>query len=259
MDLSSFLICSDFDGTFADSKGKIPQENIEAIRRFQSLGGMFTFATGRSPEFVRNLGQLDLHPNAPVITVNGSLLYDQVHDKELIKHPVREVPYELIRRLSTLELYNNTRLVYEDLTDEYFWKGDNERLWAAVKRGIMKAVFVYDDADFTDALSHELRQRYGERLNFARSWPFSLEMLDSRSSKGALLNELKARCPKVRTVIGIGDFDNDVSLLQSADIGVAVANAQPVVKDAADVVLDRSNDEAAIARLIGMLEAGALK
>ena len=84
-------------------------------------------------------------------------------------------------------------------------------------------------------------------------------MLDSRSSKGALLNELKARCPKVRTVIGIGDFDNDVSLLQSADIGVAVANAQPVVKDAADVVLDRSNDEAAIARLIGMIEAGALK
>ena len=43
------LFCTDLDGTLLESDHKISKENIEAIRYFQSEGGLFTFLTGRMP------------------------------------------------------------------------------------------------------------------------------------------------------------------------------------------------------------------
>ena len=52
-----------------------------------------------------------------------------------------------------------------------------------------------------------------------------------------------------RTFIAIGDYSNDLELLQEADVAVAVANALPEVKTIADFIT-RSNDEHALADLI---------
>ena len=51
---SGYLICSDYDGTFATA-GQPVQENLEALRHFVENGGRFTLATGRSVEFIRDL------------------------------------------------------------------------------------------------------------------------------------------------------------------------------------------------------------
>lgn len=55
-----------------------------------------------------------------------------------------------------------------------------------------------------------------------------------------------------KTIFAIGDYTNDLELLQEADIAIAVANALPEVKAAADYVIC-SNDEDAIAYLIDVL------
>ncbi|MBQ1272136.1 MAG: HAD hydrolase family protein, partial [Clostridia bacterium] len=58
------LICSDVDGTLAEGKN-IPEKNLEALRYFQSEGGLFTLATGRPAGYESVLG---VPLNAPVIT-----------------------------------------------------------------------------------------------------------------------------------------------------------------------------------------------
>lgn len=50
-------------------------------------------------------------------------------------------------------------------------------------------------------------------------------------------------------VIAVGDSMNDLAVIQKAGLGVAMGNAQQVVKDEADVVV-ASNDEDGIAEVI---------
>ena len=42
---SGYIIVSDMDGTLLNSKGKLSDENINAIKYFVNNGGKFTLAT----------------------------------------------------------------------------------------------------------------------------------------------------------------------------------------------------------------------
>lgn len=68
--------------------------------------------------------------------------------------------------------------------------------------------------------------------------------------KGAAIAGLIERLGLEREdVIACGDGLNDLSMIRYAGLGVAMANAQPEVKEAADVVT-LSNDEDGVAEVI---------
>ena len=56
----------------------------------------------------------------------------------------------------------------------------------------------------------------------------------------------------------MGDYNNDVAMIREAALGIAVSNAVPEAKAAADAVTV-SNEEHAIARIISDLESGVLQ
>ena len=58
-----------------------------------------------------------------------------------------------------------------------------------------------------------------------------------------------------RRTIAVGDYDNDVEMLREAALGIAVANASPAAKAAADTVTVH-HTEHAIARIIEALDVG---
>ena len=59
-------------------------------------------------------------------------------------------------------------------------------------------------------------------------------------------------------VIAVGDYNNDISMLLAASVGIAVGNARPEVKAVADRVTV-TNEESAIRRIIAEIESGELK
>ena len=61
----------------------------------------------------------------------------------------------------------------------------------------------------------------------------------------------------MRRTIALGDYNNDIGMLRAAGVGIAVANACPEAKAAADRVTV-SNEESAIARVISDIEQGSL-
>ena len=64
--ISDILVVSDIDNTLLQPGKSIPTYNVEMIKKFQSLGGNFTLATGRSLDSVsKYLGQIKL--NFPLI------------------------------------------------------------------------------------------------------------------------------------------------------------------------------------------------
>ena len=74
------LICSDFDGTLAH-KAQISDANRDAVRYFQSEGGLFAVASGRAPSWLPKWRERFV-PNTWSATFNGAILCD-AEGKEL--------------------------------------------------------------------------------------------------------------------------------------------------------------------------------
>ncbi|MDE6132079.1 MAG: HAD hydrolase family protein, partial [Oscillospiraceae bacterium] len=56
------------------------------------------------------------------------------------------------------------------------------------------------------------------------------------------------------TVAAVGDYNNDLEMLEFADIAIAPQNAQDIVKKSADYVTNSTCEEGAIAEAIDYLD-----
>jgi hydroxymethylpyrimidine pyrophosphatase-like HAD family hydrolase len=85
----------------------------------------------------------------------------------------------------------------------------------------------------------------------------SAMILPAGVTKGsALITALDELGLSPHNTIAVGDAENDLSLLRSAEVGVAVNNAVPSLAEHADLVLDRPNGEGVTELLNGPLLRG---
>ncbi|MBO4392388.1 MAG: HAD hydrolase family protein, partial [Clostridia bacterium] len=125
-----------------------------------------------------------------------------------------------------------------------------EETFESISGGLYDIMFM-QNREYTEMLSFTLPPLYPE-YKFARGWSEGLEMFSLSAGKGSALSEVK-RLTGSRLAVSAGNYDNDLEMIEKADIGVAVANASPRLKASADVVIV-SCDENAIAAIIEMLE-----
>lgn len=258
---SGYLICTDCDGTLTDSNVKVSEENAKAIKYFQDEGGLFTLATGRFAEHA-NLFKEQFEINAPMVSLNGTALFDLKNNK-LIKGWTmdREACRELMHYIN-----ENWRDVWE------YWLnfshhestgfkpmdcpvGDKslDELIDTLPEQIYKIVTI-QPREVTISMQEDLKSKFGDKFRFDTSWPEGLEIQSIDSGKGVAVKYMKEHLGvDIHTTVGIGDYENDISLLECADIGYAVENAIESVK----AVANRhtvSNNNSAIAHIIYQLE-----
>ena len=115
-------------------------------------------------------------------------------------------------------------------------------------------IVVMQPENLTYIIQKDLKEKFGQEFRFDTSWANGLEIQSIDSGKGVAVKYMKENvCKNVHTTIGIGDYENDLSLLESSDIGYAVDNAIDSVKEAADrITVANTND--AIAAIIEELE-----
>lgn len=226
------LIASDLDGTLLYD-AKVSPENREAIKYFMECGGKFTIATGRAPEFVK---RLDIPTNAPLILVNGTLVYDS---EKIIKSYT--FPAEMISVVpEVMESFKVVRVSVFSPAENFIPEPKPEYFINHIKP-INKIVFVFEDAETAVNAREYLKGKYSPEYVFERSWPEGVEMRSAYGGKGECLSFIK-EYTGVKTVIGAGDWENDRSLLESADISYAPTNAHPEILKLADKVLVHHKD-----------------
>lgn len=95
-----------------------------------------------------------------------------------------------------------------------------------------------------------IADKYRHEANVFRSEPFYLEIMPKNVDKAYCLEKLlKILNLKREEIVCCGDGYNDLTMLQYAGLGVAMANARQEVKDVADYIT-LSNDEDGIAHVI---------
>lgn len=263
MDIGKIILLSDMDGTLLTSKKTISGADRAAVEKFIAMGGKFTVATGRTVQsFEQYRSMIPLH--MPVIMYNGGGIYDYSKEKLLYSSPLpeisREMSMELMRLMPDIGgevltdkgtyVFSNTE--YQQLhtrlcgiTPEYM------SLPEIPEGGWLKVLFALapEDIPHLQLLTEQLG--YTGEVDFVRSSDIFLEMLPKGVSKGSALTEYrKLEGMEDFTFVAVGDFDNDLEMIQAADIGACPANAEESVKNAADIVLTRTNDEGAVAELI---------
>ena len=252
-----YLFLTDIDGTLTDSRGKLSRENIEAIKYFQNEGGLFTVASGRFPDFIDHFSE-DVSPNTYIIGINGTVIYDQKEKKDIVTRTMDSdfinVVYDIIENrpeVDTIHLahrYDNITVPHDRFSEMDKILEENNYTW-------YRGLFCQGASD-TPIVRDWLMEKYGEKYNINCSWANGIELHAKNSGKGQMLEEL-ARLVypngEKKLTVAVGDYENDMSMIISADIGYAVSNAIESVKKSADRITV-SNNESAIAAIIEELE-----
>lgn len=265
------LLCTDLDGTLLRKSKEISHENLDAIEYFKSEGGIFTFITGRMPLFVEEFFDV-VHPNGPVGCINGGGIYDYPNKKYLWTQPADRSVLDLVeladREMDSIGIQLNT------FDHTYFCKENSVMAWfrkltgaenltccyREVKEPIAKILFGVETTEEMVRLDRLLKAHPAAKsFDFVSAEKTLYEIIPKGVNKGTLLIQM-ARILGLdsQKTVAVGDYDNDVGMLRAAKLGIAVANASPAAKAAADHITV-SNEEHAIARIISDLESGALK
>lgn len=250
-DCSGILICTDYDCTL--SWNGVSQKNIDAINDFMAHGGKFTLATGRANYEVSE-NDLPVRPNAPMLCMIGSRIYDFAAKKSLADFPMNITCKETVRKaalrlsgLGSASVYcadRSTPLVLdtaEDIDAGLRDFGDD----------VYKVVFWLKE-NYTQALFDEVRTLCGDKCNLCSNREDILELTAAGVHKGSAVLALKELLG-AKLLICAGDFNGDIPMLKAADIGYAVENASDEVKAAADRITVHAKDDA-LAQIIADLD-----
>lgn len=256
------LLVLDLDGTLTNSKKEITQQTKDTLIKAQEAGLKVVLASGRPTYGVAPLAnELELQKyEGYILAYNGGeiidwetrkLMYEKQLDSDLLPYLYRcakENDFAIVT-------YENEYVLTEKPDDEYVLKEallnvmkikKVDNFLEAVKHPIIKCLIVGEPTRLAQ-LEKEMYEKLKDRMGVFRSEPYFLELvpkgIDKAQSLSVLLEEIGMTKGEM---IAIGDGFNDLSMIQYAGLGIAMKNAQDVVKQAADFIT-LSNDEDGVA------------
>lgn len=273
------LLALDLDGTLLGTDSRVSRENARAVRLAQQKGVQIVLCTGRNLTETRAFNeQLDA-PADWVVIANGAavqrfsdgaqIAFDGL-DREMCAavrklcarfgvdpclYTADKLYYgrEFLRFLE--EIRRRGRVSLDETAEGYEFVPDTAGWDTVVMREdghVLKAILHHLDPGTVDRMMQELDNTglfelapsimYGGQLK-------NVEINRKGVHKGSALAKLAAYLGYgMDAVMAVGDSDNDLSMLRMAGLGVAMANAQPSIRVAADVVTaDNASDGVAVA------------
>jgi len=261
----------DVDGTLVNRQGKVSAEDRAALAKAQDRGVGVSLSTGRVLKACLNIiRQLSL--NSYHITFDGALVSSPDHSQELYVQPITKA---VVKQMVELAHVHNLDLELFTVTD-YFteretWSTEAHRQFFDVETSIVDFTNLWEKARIIKgglvtttpeeaARARRFCQQFGDSLHF--SWARTpaypgvdfINLLAPRVSKGKALETLASHLGiSLAEVIAVGDGSNDISLLATAGLAIAMGNAADEVKKVADYTtldVDHSGVAAAINRFL---------
>jgi Cof subfamily protein (haloacid dehalogenase superfamily) len=246
-------IAFDMDGTLLTDAKEVSARTRSCFEALEERGVSLILSTGRSFEALEAYKK-DLNLNHPVICYNGARILGS--RGELIKE--HQLPDDIARYIIDfarkdgvhIQIYRNGTLYFEKRTPEADFYEKHVNLKGEIVNfddfnplSITKIMYL-GNHEYLNSLGVEIRKQFEKRVTAMFSLSTFLEFMDGNVSKGNALNEIAEYLDiGIDNIMAFGDGDNDKSMIETAGIGVAMANATDKVKAVANSITLSNNDD----------------
>lgn len=250
------LMAIDLDGTLLNSRGEISKANIDALQQAEAAGVAVVISTGRSGYPVRQIIEEVGLEYAQYICFGGAEI-GEYPSGNIIKKQV--MPPEDIRVLLDyalenhiyVQIYEGELFLYEEKqeeTDYYAHRSGTVGRKADLGNGVFtdstKVLYIVDEGDLP-SIKEKMVETFSDRFQILQSGPRFIEFFPLGVNKGEALQWLLGeKGMKASESLAIGDTGIDISMIQVAGLGIAVANATDETKEAADIVTVSCDEDA---------------
>lgn len=271
------LFVTDLDGTLLNSNSRVSSTSAKILSQLSDKGVLITVATARTPATVVPLLK-HTAMRLPAVVMTGAAIFDLASQQYIYRSVI---PTDTVTTITEILLqarlnpfYYNIEPDRSQIIHTYYFgtpsskerKFIDERSHLALKRvhinrpdlsptqlpGETSLIFCLGPSESIIPAAETLRlsglcsvSDYPDNFNPSIRY---LEIFAPGVSKAASIMRL-CRHLDIDHLTVFGDNLNDLPMMQIADTSIAVANALPQVRDAADIIIG-TNDSDAVAHYI---------
>jgi len=266
------MLVSDLDETLLNDDGTVHEANLAAIKQAVAAGFKFVPNTGRSfksvQELLKTLGLYD-QAGQYVISYNGTAIVENKDNQVLLTRGmdlalaekifkaglVNETVDVHVYTVDTLFIYNISPTDKQYMAERgvpYELMATDDLSFLANEQPVMKVIFEHPDEAVREQIRDAVLAAVGAdqveaTFSSSRYVEFNKKGVDKGSASLLLGEKLGIARDEI---IAAGDNNNDLKMLTAVGLGVSVANGIPAIKEAADVVTTKTNNEGAIAEIL---------
>ena len=230
----------DIDGTILNGNKGIPNSTLLALDKLREKDIKTIICTGRGYSETKPLNLKDFDD---YILLNGQICYDN-KDNIVYKKPIKD-------KEKLIELFNSKKFPFGLIDEKESYLNMIDDYVIHVHDSInltLPEVKEYDGKDLYQALAYGKVKDYIEKELpdfMATSWHFDgVDIVPKNSGKDkGIIEYCKLRNIDIKDTMAFGDGDNDIEMLKTVGIGVAMGNGIDTVKAAADYITDSIKED----------------
>ena len=263
------LIAMDLDGTLSNDQKIITQKTKTALMAAQKAGIRLALASARpSPGLFRERDALHMGDYQGILmSYNGGRIVEAATGKVLFETCMELTQTkQVLRQLETLPVTP----ILDDGVQFYVRNRNGYKVDYECANNNMTCTEVENLADFLDfapvkilmsvrpeqivRIQKTIAALLPRSLTVVQTAAFYLEVIPRTINKGqGIRNICDVLGIRPEEVIAFGDAENDIPMLRTAGMGVAMGNAAEAVKQAADMVTLSNNEDGIAAALEKLL------
>ena len=259
------ILFTDLDGTLLNNESKVSKGTKAFLDDFLRAGNKLVLSSGRPLDSILEVKELAglTAPGILVIASNGTLVYD-CDRKAIISE--KRMPFSYVSHLQKeaeamgmhIQTYTRDAIVCRTEDEEIRYYRQKIHLPLILADDYASAlttepykmlVIELHNHDKLLAFCDRIAEWAKDKIQYIFSNGMYLELFVKEAGKGSAVSFV---CEYFGTPVSdsyaAGDADNDISMLQAAGCGIAMANASPNVKEAADIVTRLDNDKDGLAK-----------
>lgn len=254
------LLVIDVDGTLLNSNKEISKRTLYTLRNVQQTGVRIVIASGRPTYGLRSIArQLELNNYGGfILSYNGCQIIDAQTDDVIFEKRINPELLPYLEKKSrkngfAIFTYKEDTIITDTPNDPHIRSEAvlnqmkivyEPEFSSVINFSPCKCVLVSDNETALTSLEEHWKRRLNGSLDVFRSEPYFLEIvppqIDKANTLGVLLKQLNIEKDEV---IAIGDSVCDVTMIQTAGLGVAMGNALESVKRCADITTETNDNE----------------
>ncbi len=264
------LVVTDVDGTLTNYDNELGEVTKKMAHELKKKGVLMSFATQRIHSSITEFAK-ELDIKIPLMSVNGALIRDTngfLLSKSLINpNKVRKALNLAEKYFVRIAMCYNDEIIYTEnnsvLKDFMYRLGTNYRLVDSYEDyldGVLEIIMLGNEKNVIKHIQSQMNFPYRLFLNAkyyrssSKSGVYHLEIRKSGvSKKTGMIKLAKYLNLKKHQIAVIGDWYNDRDLFDFGGLNIALQNAVPELKNRADFITRKTNDEDGVGEFLTIL------